>query len=111
MRITSNVMIAAFAIASLPLSACERGTERWATTDNTNVPIDWDKVNEAYKSADGPADFEKRVNEIYEGDEVIRKALPEDMYRVFMHYKRDEWERHCAEVTDWDVKEYLDVLP
>ena len=46
-----------------------------------------------------------------EGDEVIKKALPEDMYRVFMHYKRDEWERHCAEVTDWDVKEYLDVLP
>jgi hypothetical protein len=71
MRITSNLMIAALAIASLPLSACDRGTERWATTNNTNVPIDWDKVNEAYKTADGPADFEKRVNEIYEGDEVI----------------------------------------
>jgi hypothetical protein len=25
--------------------------------------------------------------------------------------KRDEWERYCAQVTDWDVKEYLDVLP
>ncbi|MBI4172440.1 MAG: glutamine synthetase, partial [Actinobacteria bacterium] len=46
-----------------------------------------------------------------EGDEVIRAALPEDMYRVFMHYKRDEWERYCAQVSDWDVKEYLDVLP
>ncbi len=44
-------------------------------------------------------------------DEVVRSALPGEMYRVFMHYKRDEWERHCAEVTDWDVKEYLDVLP
>ena len=31
--------------------------------------------------------------------------------RVFSHYKRDEWERYCAEVSDWDVKEYLDVLP
>ena len=38
-------------------------------------------------------------------------ALPGDMYRVFMHYKRDEWERYCATVSDWDVKEYLDVLP
>ena len=46
-----------------------------------------------------------------EADEVIRGALPGDMYRVFMHYKRDEWERYCATVTDWDVKEYLDVLP
>ena len=46
-----------------------------------------------------------------EADDVVRSALPGDMYRVFMHYKRDEWERHCAQVSDWDVKEYLDVLP
>ena len=46
-----------------------------------------------------------------EADDVIRSALPGDMYRVFMHYKRDEWERHCAHVSDWDVTEYLDVLP
>ena len=58
-----------------PPPACDRGTERWATTENTNVPIDWDKVNEAYKTADGPADFEKRVNEIYEGDEVISVSV------------------------------------
>lgn len=46
-----------------------------------------------------------------EKDEVVRSALPGDMYRVFNHYKRDEWERSCAAVTDWDVKEYLDILP
>jgi glutamine synthetase len=46
-----------------------------------------------------------------EEDEVIRSALLGDMYRVFMHYKRDEWERYCAQVSDWDVAEYLDVLP
>lgn len=44
-------------------------------------------------------------------DDVVRSALPGDMYRVFEHYKRDEWERFCAAVTDWDVKEYLDILP
>jgi glutamine synthetase len=44
-------------------------------------------------------------------DEVVRSALPGDMYTVFEHYKRDEWERFCAAVTDWDVKEYLDILP
>jgi glutamine synthetase len=46
-----------------------------------------------------------------EGDEVVRSALPGDMYRVFMHYKRDEWERFISTVSDWDVKEYLDILP
>jgi glutamine synthetase len=46
-----------------------------------------------------------------EADEVVRSALPGDMYRVFMHYKRDEWERFISTVSDWDVKEYLDILP
>jgi glutamine synthetase len=49
--------------------------------------------------------------EALEEDEVVKSALPGDMYRVFMHYKRDEWERYCAQVSDWDVTEYLDVLP
>jgi len=46
-----------------------------------------------------------------DADPVVRDALPAEMYRVFRHYKRDEWERFCATVTDWDVKEYLDILP
>jgi hypothetical protein len=46
-------------------------TQRWATTENTNVTIDWEKVNEAYKLAEGPQDLERRVNEIYEGSEII----------------------------------------
>jgi glutamine synthetase len=46
-----------------------------------------------------------------DADEVVKAALPGDMLRVFTHYKRDEWERYCAQVSDWDVKEYLDVLP
>src|ERR1044071_8570879 len=51
---------------------CSReGTERWVTTENTNVKLDWDKVNAAYKAAEGPQDLEKRINEIYEGDEII----------------------------------------
>ena len=46
-----------------------------------------------------------------EHDEVIRQALPDEMYRVFMHYKRDEWEKFLATVTEWDVRTYLDCLP
>jgi glutamine synthetase len=46
-----------------------------------------------------------------EQDEVIKSALPEEMFRVFMHYKRDEWERFLATVTEWDLKTYLDCLP
>jgi glutamine synthetase len=41
----------------------------------------------------------------------VKASLPGDMYRVFMHYKRDEWTRFIATVSDWDITEYLDVLP
>lgn len=58
------------AVGCNPSGSAER-TERWASTGNTNVAIDWDKVNEAYKLADGPEDLERRVNEIYEGSEII----------------------------------------
>jgi glutamine synthetase len=30
---------------------------------------------------------------------------------VFNHYKRDEWERYIAAVTDWERDEYLEYLP
>jgi glutamine synthetase len=46
-----------------------------------------------------------------ERDEVIKAALPDEMFRVYMHYKRDEWERFLANVTEWDLNTYLDCLP
>jgi glutamine synthetase len=46
-----------------------------------------------------------------EKDEVVKGAMPGDMLRVFMHYKRDEWIRFLATVSDYDIKTYLDVLP
>lgn len=44
-------------------------------------------------------------------DDIIRSAMPGEMWTVFEHYKRDEWERFMATVSDWDVEEYLDILP
>ena len=44
-------------------------------------------------------------------DEVIKSALPGDMYKVYKWYKNDEWEKFMATVTDWDQEMYLDCLP
>ena len=46
-----------------------------------------------------------------EKDSVINSALPDEMLRVFMHYKRDEVERFMATVTHWDREQYWDILP
>ncbi|MBX3456350.1 glutamine synthetase family protein [Ferrovibrio sp.] len=46
-----------------------------------------------------------------EADPVIGSALPGDMLKVFMHYKRDEWDRFIATVTEWDFDRYLESIP
>lgn len=75
-RLLTATVIGAMAVVT---PACGEprpsGNERWVTTENTNVEIDWDAVAQAYKEAEGPEDFEKRVNEIYAGDEVISVSV------------------------------------
>ena len=44
-------------------------------------------------------------------DEVVKSALPGDMFHLFMEYKADEWEKFLSTVTDWDLETYMDVLP
>ena len=47
----------------------------------------------------------------FDQDDVAKSALPGEMYDVFMHYKRDEWDKFLATVTEWDIETYLDCLP
>jgi len=46
-----------------------------------------------------------------DADEVVKSALPDEMYKVFRHYKWDEWEKFNARVTNWDLETYWDCLP
>src|SRR5690606_5279165 len=63
----------------VPASACgdpaPRGNDRWVVTENSAVEIDWDAIAKAYREAEGPEDLERRINEIYAGDEVISIAV------------------------------------
>lgn len=74
----------AAAVALSGVTGCEgnRGNERWVVTENTQVEIDWDAVNTAYREAEGPEDFERRVNEIYTGDEVISISVRDEDERT-----------------------------
>ena len=44
-------------------------------------------------------------------DEVIKSAMPDEMYKVFNWYKNDEWEKFLGATTQWDLDTYLDCLP
>src|SRR6185503_10990250 len=74
-KLLASALIGALVIGGAGCAPDKDVVDRWATTENTNVKIDWDKVNEAYKQANGPEDLEKRINEIYEGDEIISIAV------------------------------------
>jgi hypothetical protein len=74
----ARTLAAFLALTFVPAACADREperTERWATTENTNVDIDWDRVTDAYMQAEGPADLERRLNEVYRGDEVISVAV------------------------------------
>lgn len=49
--------------------------------------------------------------DLFDQDEIVKSALPDEMYKVFMHYKRDEWDKFLATVTEWDLETYLHCLP
>ncbi|MFJ9363716.1 glutamine synthetase family protein [Nocardia sp. NPDC101769] len=48
--------------------------------------------------------------EALDRDEVLRSALPGDMYRVYTAHKLDEWERFLATTSEWDFDFYLDYV-
>jgi glutamine synthetase len=47
----------------------------------------------------------------FEEDEVIHDALPTELCDTFVSIKRDEWQRACGAVTDWQRDTYLRYLP
>jgi hypothetical protein len=77
-KLLATVLALAVPLATAACAPDVEKTERWATTENTNVKIDWDKVNTAYKEANGPEDLEKRINEIYEGKEIISISVKDE---------------------------------
>ncbi len=68
-RTAAGALIAAGPI----VAACSSGPnyDEWAATDGAAGRINLDDVQRAFKESDSATDFEKRVNEIYEGDGLV----------------------------------------
>lgn len=56
-----------------------------------------------------PGDLYEAVLEA-EKSEVVRKALGEHAFGIFIENKKIEWDRYRAQVTDYEIKEYLSIL-
>ena len=61
-------------LAGPVVAACIPGEptfDEWAETDGAAGRINLDEVQEAFKKSESPSEFERRVNEIYEGDSLL----------------------------------------
>ena len=45
-----------------------------------------------------------------EADEYLNEALGPKFVRAFVALKRDEHKRFTSSVTEWEIREYLNVL-
>ena len=66
------------------LAACAPGAtyDAWAATDGAAGRINLDAVQDAFKDSDSVTEFERRVNEIYEGDGIVLIRAKQDGQRL-----------------------------
>ncbi len=72
MRLGTALSLGGIVAAGPLIAACGGPSyEDWAATDGAAGRINLDDVQEAFKNSESATEFEKRVNEIYEGDGVV----------------------------------------
>ena len=71
-RLGTALSLVGIVAASPLIAACGGASyEDWAATDGAAGRINLDEVQAAFKDSKGTTDFERRVNEIYEGDGLV----------------------------------------
>ena len=79
MRLGTALSLSGILAAGPLLAACgEPSYEDWAATDGAAGRINLDDVQEAFKNSDSATEFERRVNEIYEGDGLVLIRASQD---------------------------------
>ena len=75
-RTIAGAMVAAVPVAA----ACAQGPtyDQWAATDGAAGRINLDDVQQAFKNSESATEFERKVNEIYEGDGLVLIRAKQD---------------------------------
>jgi len=84
----SSVMVAGPVIAGCVPGSANVSHADWAATEGAMGRINMEEVEEAFKKSQTVEEFEKRLNEIYEGDGIVLvRAKDEDGKRVIEGYE------------------------
>ena len=89
-RVGVRVMAGALVAGGPAAAACNLGPtyDEWAATDGAAGRINLEEVQEAFKGSDSASDFERRVNQIYEGDGLVLIRAKQDGTALVL----DGWE-------------------
>lgn len=49
--------------------------------------------------------------EAFEADEYLMAAMPEELTRILLQLRRDEWARYCGIITQWEFDQYWEAIP
>ncbi len=79
-RLSARAAAGALIAAGPVIAACSSGPsyDEWAATDGAAGRINLDDVQKAFEDSESATDFEKRVNEIYEGDGLVLVRARQD---------------------------------
>ena len=79
MKLSTALSLGGIVAAGPLIAACgEPSYEDWAATDGAAGRINLDDVQQAFKDSDDATEFERRVNEIYEGDGLVLIRAKQD---------------------------------
>ena len=48
--------------------------------------------------------------QLAENSDLLRQALGDHVFKVYLENKRIEWDNYSSQVTDYEIKRYLPVL-
>ena len=78
-RLGTAISLGGIVAAAPVMAACGGPTyEDWAATDGAAGRINLDDVQEAFQNSESATEFERRVNEIYEGDGLVLIRAKQD---------------------------------
>ena len=86
-----SLMAGALVVSGPVLAACQSGPsyEAWAATDGAAGRINLDQVQEAFQKSESATDFEREVNQIYEGDGLVIIRAKQDGDRLTLEGYED----------------------
>jgi glutamine synthetase len=95
-----------YAIAmGMPANGCHHNVSLWSGGEGEVARLVDDPLpgmDEVFTYSRGGTNAFRDENEVW---------LPGELHGIYDWYKRDEWNKFIWQVSDWDVKTYLDCLP